>query len=182
MWRPQQQGFIFRLSAPPCLVWVQSPNLPAVFWMCLLMMRMVTKRFPLKGYDRHWLFLIWFLVCPCPICQTFQNKSASCGAPRCHGFLRCKNSRSLSLIVCVFIVGLTALPSPTSAWENTWWVRMTCWRTREEVLLTSAQTYWAVRRDMLKLCILNIYIYSTSQKFGHIYPWKCVQTVDWYCI
>lgn len=48
------------------------------------------------------------------------------------------SSRVCSLCV---LAGRTESPLQTSAWENTWWARTTCWKTREEVRLTSALMY-----------------------------------------
>lgn len=48
---------------------------------------------------------------------------------------------SINKFVLHVLTGLIESPSQTSAWESTWWVRMTFWKTREEVQLTSVLMY-----------------------------------------
>lgn len=48
---------------------------------------------------------------------------------------------SINKFVLHVLTGLIESPSQTSAWESTWWVRMTFWKTREEVQLTSVRMY-----------------------------------------
>lgn len=78
----------------------------------------------------------------CVLSKIVENikKKKTTKTPLSMGIL-CSPFESINKFVLHVLTGLIESPSQTSAWESTWWVRMTFWKTREEVQLTSVRMY-----------------------------------------